>query len=136
MEKLGYGVRVPAIIVSPYVKRQGVSSQVFDHTSVLKTILMKYCDLAEGDSNGDWLSKRVLHSNGVSELLTEEVGAAIIAERRNIKTRHLREIGRRLQAYQEHLERLRDSGIETPGYMVEHEPSHLQQLLQHMDRLR
>ena len=47
MEQLGYGVRVPTIIVSPYVKRRGVSNEVFDHTSVLKTILMKYTVVIE-----------------------------------------------------------------------------------------
>ncbi len=37
-----YGFRVPAVIVSPYARRGYVSSQVFDHTSVLKLIEQKW----------------------------------------------------------------------------------------------
>ncbi len=33
-----YGVRVPAVIVSPYSKKSGVTNVVHDHTSVLATI--------------------------------------------------------------------------------------------------
>jgi phospholipase C len=133
MEQLGYGVRVPTIVVSPYVKSRGVSSQVFDHTSVLKTILMKYCDLTEGDKKSDWMSNRVFHSNSVAELLTEEFEAASIAEMRQRLMKPLQEIGQRLQAYREQLENMKDNDIETPGFMVEHKPSHLQQLLEIVD---
>jgi len=38
-----YGVRVPAIIVSPWVEPRSVSSTVFDHTSIIKTILSRFC---------------------------------------------------------------------------------------------
>jgi len=34
------GVRVPALVISPWVRRQAVSSTLFDHTSVIKTILV------------------------------------------------------------------------------------------------
>ena len=34
-----YGVRVPSIVVSPYTPRASVSSVVYDHTSIIKTIL-------------------------------------------------------------------------------------------------
>jgi|GEM_PF-6871526 len=34
------GVRVPAILVSHFIKKQSVSHTVFDHTSILKTILV------------------------------------------------------------------------------------------------
>jgi phospholipase C len=37
-----YGVRVPALVVSPWVARGGVSSEVFDHTSVLETIARRF----------------------------------------------------------------------------------------------
>ncbi len=37
-----YGVRVPAIVISPYAKRDYVSSVVHDHTSVLKFIETKF----------------------------------------------------------------------------------------------
>jgi phospholipase C len=41
-----YGVRVPAIIISPWVEPRTVSSTVFDHTSIIKTILLRFCPQA------------------------------------------------------------------------------------------
>jgi hypothetical protein len=41
-----YGVRVPALIVSPWVEPRTVSSTVFDHTSIIKTILARFCPQA------------------------------------------------------------------------------------------
>ncbi len=38
-----YGVRVPAIIVSPWVQRRSVSHTLFDHTSIIKTIVSRFC---------------------------------------------------------------------------------------------
>ena len=38
-----YGVRVPAIMVSPWVEPRSVSSTVFDHTSIIKSILLRFC---------------------------------------------------------------------------------------------
>ena len=38
------GVRVPAIVVSPFVRPGGVCKQVFDHTSIIKTILLRWSD--------------------------------------------------------------------------------------------
>jgi hypothetical protein len=134
MEKLGYGVRVPAFIVSPYVKRRGVSSDVFDHTSVLKTILMKYCNLTEGDENADWMSKRIFSANSVADLLTEEVDEANIATQRKELRMQLEVLGKRLQDYRDRLEDTRAKGLETPGYLEQHELSQLQQLLESIDR--
>ena len=37
-----YGVRVPALVVSPYVER-GAWHVVYDHTSIIKTILLRFC---------------------------------------------------------------------------------------------
>ena len=37
-----YGFRVPAVIVSPYARRECVVSEVFDHTSVLKLLEEKW----------------------------------------------------------------------------------------------
>jgi phospholipase C len=37
-----YGFRVPAVIVSPYARPDYVTSQVFDHTSVLKLLELKW----------------------------------------------------------------------------------------------
>jgi phospholipase C len=41
-----YGVRVPAIVVSPWIEPRTVSHTVFDHTSVIKTILQRFCPAA------------------------------------------------------------------------------------------
>jgi Phosphoesterase family len=38
-----YGVRVPALIVSPYIEPGSVSHTLFDHTSIIKTILLCFC---------------------------------------------------------------------------------------------
>ncbi|MGO9220141.1 MAG: alkaline phosphatase family protein [Streptosporangiaceae bacterium] len=38
-----YGVRVPAIIVSPWIEPRTVSHTMFDHTSIIKTILSRFC---------------------------------------------------------------------------------------------
>ena len=38
-----YGVRVPAITVSPWLEPRTVSHTVFDHTSIIKTILLRFC---------------------------------------------------------------------------------------------
>ena len=37
-----YGVRVPALIVSPWIEPGSVSTTVFDHTSIIKTILLRF----------------------------------------------------------------------------------------------
>lgn len=40
-----YGVRVPAFVVSPWVRRGSVAPRqpVLDHTSIIKTILLRFC---------------------------------------------------------------------------------------------
>ena len=38
-----YGVRVPALVVSPWVEARAVSHTVLDHTSIIKTILLRFC---------------------------------------------------------------------------------------------
>ena len=38
-----YGIRVPALIVSPWVAQGQVSHTIYDHTSVLRTILLRFC---------------------------------------------------------------------------------------------
>lgn len=38
-----YGVRVPAIVVSPWTPRGFVAKDTFDHTSVLATVLRRFC---------------------------------------------------------------------------------------------
>jgi phospholipase C len=68
-----YGVRVPAIVVSPWVGK-GVcfgSQQdvVFDHTSILKTILLRFCPRADGTI--PHMSARVDAATDLGILLTE-----------------------------------------------------------------
>ena len=42
------GPRVPAFVVSPLVGAGSVSTTVFDHTSIIKTILARFCRRADG----------------------------------------------------------------------------------------
>ena len=37
-----YGPRVPAILVSPWVERGSATSEIFDHTSILKSVLVNF----------------------------------------------------------------------------------------------
>jgi phospholipase C len=74
-----YGVRVPAFIVSPWVGRQvaygsqthGLTANevLFDHTSILRTILRRFCTPAGGAVPS--MTTRVDAANDLSALLTE-----------------------------------------------------------------
>ncbi|MBK7633078.1 MAG: hypothetical protein IPJ13_01480 [Saprospiraceae bacterium] len=37
-----YGVRVPAIIISPYVKKSYIDSTLYDHTSIIKSVFQNF----------------------------------------------------------------------------------------------
>ncbi len=79
-----YGVRVPALIVSPWVEPGSVSTTVFDHTSIIKTILLRFAPdalnqpkrhrglLARAASAGhpQYLGTRVAQAHDLGELLT------------------------------------------------------------------
>jgi phospholipase C len=78
-------VRVPALIVSPWAEPASVSHTLFDHTSVIKTILLRFCaaDLKHRDrreSLSTWLraghphymGTRVAHASNLGELLTRD----------------------------------------------------------------
>jgi phospholipase C len=43
-----YGPRVPAFVISPWVGKRQVSKEVYDHTSIIKTILARFCRKADG----------------------------------------------------------------------------------------
>src|SRR5262249_42168087 len=43
-----YGPRVPALVISPYVAAGSVGKTVFDHTSIIKTVLKRFCAKANG----------------------------------------------------------------------------------------
>ena len=64
-----YGVRVPAFIVSPWAERGKVSNIVFDHTSIIKTILLRFCQKADGTVPD--MGARVTHANHLGSLLTQ-----------------------------------------------------------------
>jgi phospholipase C len=78
-----YGVRVPAIIVSPWVEPRSVSKTLFDHTSIIKTILLRFCPEAldypqrpkrkwgrRNAGRPQYPGARVAHANHLGELLT------------------------------------------------------------------
>ena len=64
-----YGVRVPAILVSPWVPQGEVVSKLFDHTSIIKTILLRFCRAADGSIPD--MGKRVMAANHLGHALTE-----------------------------------------------------------------
>jgi phospholipase C len=79
-----YGVRVPALIVSPWIEPRSVSATLFDHTSIIKTILLRFCPgalnepkpqhglLARARTAGHphYLGTRVAQAHDLGELLT------------------------------------------------------------------
>ena len=70
-----YGVRVPAIVVSPLVPprstaRDGAGERIlFDHTSIIKTILLRHCLDEEGRIPD--MGKRVSQANHLGQVLSE-----------------------------------------------------------------
>ena len=79
-----YGVRIPALVVSPWVEPASVSKTLFDHTSIMKTILLRFCPEALDEpkrhqglfarlrSSGHprHMGMRVSQANDLGELLT------------------------------------------------------------------
>ena len=76
-----YGVRVPAIIVSPWIEPRTVSHSLFDHTSIIKTILSRFCPIALDQPQATrpraalgltphYPGLRVAQANHLGELLT------------------------------------------------------------------
>ena len=78
-----YGVRVPALVVSPWVEPASVGKDRFDHTSIIKTVLGRFCPseleqrsgasafihwLEEGHPH--YMGKRVAEANHLGRLLT------------------------------------------------------------------
>jgi phospholipase C len=72
-----YGPRVPALVVSPRV-RAGVSHEVFDHTSIIKTCLVRFCRREDGLVPD--LGARVRAANHLGAVLDKEVQIARPAE--------------------------------------------------------
>ncbi len=59
-----YGVRLPAFVVSPWVERGKTTDVVFDHTSILKTIIRRFLGARPPD-----LGERVAAANDLSMAL-------------------------------------------------------------------
>jgi phospholipase C len=62
------GVRVPAFVVSPWVPRSHASKYVYDHTSVLRTILDRFCARQGGPPS---MGERVDNARNLGDLLLE-----------------------------------------------------------------
>jgi phospholipase C len=79
-----YGARVPALIVSPWIEPRSVSHTLFDHTSIVKTILLRFCPdaleppegghrldgVGHGHHHAHEIGTRVALANDLGELLT------------------------------------------------------------------
>jgi phospholipase C len=47
-----YGLRVPAFVISPWVPQGEVAHTIFDHTSILRTLLLRFCETPIGAAQG------------------------------------------------------------------------------------
>ncbi|TLU61231.1 hypothetical protein FE810_15530 [Thalassotalea litorea] len=64
-----YGVRVPALAISPKIEPGTVNNHIFDHTSVFKTILQRF---APQFANSEIIPERVRQSRHLGELLSSK----------------------------------------------------------------
>ena len=62
-----YGLRVPTLVISPWVDQGMVSNSVFDHTSIIKSILLRFCQ--SNDRSIPDLGTRVNAANHLGSLL-------------------------------------------------------------------
>jgi phospholipase C len=67
-----YGVRVPAFVVSPFVEPGTVTHTLFDHTSLIKTILCRFAPEA-----ADTMGARVSSADHLGSLLTRDTPMAV-----------------------------------------------------------
>jgi phospholipase C len=67
-----HGVRVPAFVVSPLVEPCTVSHMLFDHTSLIRTILLRFAPDA-----ADAMGLRVSNANHLGHLLTRDTPAPV-----------------------------------------------------------
>lgn len=82
------GVRVPALIVSPWVSRGAVSSRIFDHTSIGRTILLKMFG-----ASAPAVTPRMVRAAHLGEVLTR---ATVRGDRPRIPVDDCRDHGRPL----------------------------------------
>lgn len=73
-----YGPRVPALVVSPWVELRSVSNTIFDHTSIIKTILTRFC--AKPDGTIPKMGTRVAAAAHLGELLSAQSPRAAIPQ--------------------------------------------------------
>jgi phospholipase C len=74
-----YGARVPALVISPWVDKRQVSHVTLDHTSIIKTILTRFCRAQDGSIPN--MGKRVRAANHLGELLGRERARPRIPQR-------------------------------------------------------
>jgi phospholipase C len=65
-----YGVRVPALIVSPHVKRMSIGHRIYDHTTIARTILQRFAPNQIG-----YMPERVRAARHLGEVLQTELRA-------------------------------------------------------------
>lgn len=65
-----YGVRVPALVISPWVKRKSVCHETLDHTSILRTLQVRFCKDPQG--RVPWLGRRVAAAKNLSVLMSAD----------------------------------------------------------------
>jgi len=63
-----YGVRVPAMVVAPFVPAASVSHELYDHTSLIRTVFERFC--VNDDGTLPWYGTRVANANHLGGLLT------------------------------------------------------------------
>jgi phospholipase C len=66
-----YGVRVPALVVSPLVEPHTVSKSIYDHASLIRTILERFAP-----DRVDDMPPRVRHARHLGSMLTRPPGEA------------------------------------------------------------
>jgi phospholipase C len=63
-----YGLRVPSFVVSPWVVPKSVSKLVYDHTSLLSTVLHRFC--ADANGNVPSMGKRTDAAQHIAPMLS------------------------------------------------------------------
>jgi phospholipase C len=82
------GVRVPAIVVSPMVAAGKSSTELlggdfhFDHTSILRTILMRFC--RDGDGQIPAMTARVAAAQHLGHLLSADVARPDVPDHKDV----------------------------------------------------
>jgi phospholipase C len=88
-----YGVRVPAFVVSPLVEPRTVSHTVFDHTSLIRTILERFGVPGAVEKMAE-TGPRVARAENLGRLLTRDPGE-------NVGAPDYREVNARLNEWRE-----------------------------------